>query len=149
VQVRKRRSAGCYFTILGKMKIAENEGRRYGTAGHVGQLSSTNCSTFTVDSLMNWASEYLCELKLVSMLVDPEVHTSGPRSAGHSSKSYTSAYSPSACVPFPHLIWLSRFLDNLPHLGGSRFGSDMKLAQLLSIGVGFPRRTTLRSCWRL
>jgi hypothetical protein len=39
VQVRKRRSAGCYFTILGKMKIVENEEQRYGMAGHVGQLS--------------------------------------------------------------------------------------------------------------
>jgi hypothetical protein len=101
MQVQKRRSAGCYFTILGKMKIAENEGRRYGTAGHVGQLSSANCSTLTMDLLMNWASEYLYELKLASMLVDPEVHISGPRSAGHSSKSHTSAYSPSTCVPFP------------------------------------------------
>jgi hypothetical protein len=48
VQVQKRRSIGCYFTILGKMKIAENEERRYGITGHVGQLSSANCSTFKV-----------------------------------------------------------------------------------------------------
>jgi hypothetical protein len=48
VQVQKRRSVGCYFIILGKMKIAENEERRYGIAGHVGQLSSTNYSTFKV-----------------------------------------------------------------------------------------------------
>jgi hypothetical protein len=48
VQVRKKMSAGCYFMILGKMKIAENEERRYGIARHIGQLSSANCSTFKV-----------------------------------------------------------------------------------------------------
>jgi hypothetical protein len=40
----------------------------------------------------------------------------------------------------------SSSIDNLAHLASSRFGSDMKLAQPLSIGVGFPRRTTPRSC---
>ncbi|KAG0566600.1 hypothetical protein KC19_7G076300 [Ceratodon purpureus] len=58
---------------------------------------------------------------------------------------------PSIPIPSPQ-IQLSSFpsqwpwsssIDNLTHLAGSGFGSDMKLAQPLSIGAGFPESLSI------